>query len=74
MVSDFCIQKVAIALKTDQMNYTCSNCIAALIPDDLYTVDVLASVSLSGLKCPGQDRVAKPKLPSDIVTAIHSSP
>jgi hypothetical protein len=75
MVSDSCIRKIAIALKSDQMIDTCrNNRIAALILDDLYTVDELANMSLSGRKCPGQDRVAKSKLPPDIVTAIHSRP
>jgi hypothetical protein len=74
MVSDSCIRKIAIALKTDQMTDTCRNRIAALILDDLYTVDELANMSLSGRKCPGQDRKAKPKLPQNIITAIHSRP
>ena len=74
MVSDNCIRKIAIALKSDHMTDTCRNQKAALILDDLYTVDELAAMSLSGRKCPGQDRAAKPKLPPDIVTAIHSRP
>jgi hypothetical protein len=57
-----------------QMTDTCRNRIAALILDDLYTVDELANMSLSGRKCPGQDREAKPKLPQNIITAIHSRP
>ena len=74
MVSDNCIRKIAIALKSDQMTETCRNQKAALSLDDLYIVDELAAMSLSGRKCPGQDRAAKPKLPPDIVTAIHSRP
>ena len=74
MVSDNCIRKIAIALKKDQMTDTCRNRITALILDDLYTVDELAAMSLSGRKYSGQDRAAKPKLTPDIVTAIHSKP
>lgn len=60
----------------NQMTDTCLYRIAALILDDLYTVDELANMSssLSGRKCPGQDREAKPKLPQNIITAIHSRP
>ncbi|KZS04588.1 Uncharacterized protein APZ42_032444 [Daphnia magna] len=74
MVSESCIRKIAIALKTDQKTDTCRNRIAALILDDLYTIEELANMSLSGRKCPGQDRVAKPKLPPEIISAIHSRP
>ncbi|KAK4006528.1 hypothetical protein OUZ56_011682 [Daphnia magna] len=74
MVSESCIRKIAIALVTDQMTDTCRNRIAALILDDLYTIEELANMSLSGRKCPGQDRVAKPKLPPEIISAIHSRP
>ena len=74
IVSDNCIRKIAIALKSDQMTDTCRNQIAALILDDLYTVDELAAMSLSGRKYSVQDRAAKPKLTPDIVTAIHSKP
>ncbi|XP_032798714.2 uncharacterized protein LOC116935530 [Daphnia magna] len=72
MVSESCIRKIAIALKTDQMTYTCRNRIAALILDDLYTIEELANMSLSGRKCLGKDRVAKPKLPPEIISAIHN--
>lgn len=72
IVSESCIRKIAIALKTDQMTDTCRNRIAALILDDLYTIEELANMSLSGRKCPGEDRVAKPKLPPEIISAIHS--
>lgn len=74
MVTESCIRKIAIALKTDQMTDTCRNRIAALILDDLYTIEELANMSLSGRKSPGQDRVAKPKLPPEIISAIHSRP
>ena len=74
MVSDSCIRKINMTLKTDQMTDTCRNRIAAHILDDLYSIDQLANMSLSGRKCPGQDREAKPKLPQNILTAIHSRP